>query len=408
MYSRQMRALSPSYFVRVHCPFPRAAGVTRMDDRNLDIPAQGADSEDAAALQFQLLTEFEFSPEGQFFTDGHGLILRANQAAAILFQSPKEFLIGKPLGLFVANGRRPRFYDCLSRLWQGAAGDSFDTEVKRRTGDFRDVILSVYTSDGGEGRASSMFRWYMRDITDLRRAEAARIELLRRLVTTQEEERRRVSRELHDSIGQLLSALSLAVKTVRETDRLPPMAVAKLASVQQIADDLGRAAHDLAIRLRPTALDDIGLYEALSQFLTEWSARTGIEIEFEATAVAVERLQVDVETAVFRVVQEAMTNIARHAKAGRASVAITRHESQVTVVVEDDGVGFNPEAVPSGRLGLIGMRERVALANGTLEIESSPGHGATVLARFPAGGRTGRNENRPEPKLGAVHHESPG
>jgi signal transduction histidine kinase len=99
--------------------------------------------------------------------------------------------------------------------------------------------------------------------------------------------------------------------------------------------------------------------------------------------VATSRLPVEVETAAFRVVQEAMTNVVRHARAKRAGVAITRHDGQVTVAVEDDGVGFDPNAVPPGRLGLIGMRERVSLANGTLEIESARGQGTTLLARFP-------------------------
>src|SRR5262249_45435714 len=135
---------------------------------------------------------------------------------------------------------------------------------------------------------------------------------------------------------------------------------------------------------RPTVLDDVGLYAALAQHIAGWSDRTEIEVDYEAAAVETERLPADIETAVYRIVQEALTNVARHAKAHRVSVTISRHGGDVTVAVEDDGVGFNSEAaVTSGRLGLVGMQERVALIGGTLDVESSPGSGTTVLARFP-------------------------
>jgi signal transduction histidine kinase len=135
--------------------------------------------------------------------------------------------------------------------------------------------------------------------------------------------------------------------------------------------------------LRPTVLDDFGLQSALQQLLVNWSARSGVEVDFEAARLGDSRLPSDVETVLYRVVQEALTNVARHANAQHVSVIVERLDDQVIAVVEDDGIGFEVEAVHSGRLGLVGMAERVSLAAGTLDIESSAG-GTTIIARIPA------------------------
>lgn len=329
--------------------------------------------------------EFEFAPDALLVTDRHGLILKANQAAASMFQCPKEFLTGKPLGLFVAEGFRARFYDCLSRMWQGLSGDHFEIRMNSRNPTPRDVSVHVIVVNYGSERSESLYRWDIRDNSATKKVEAERQELLRRLATNQEEERRRISRELHDSIGQLLTAFSLAVKAAREAGGLTPAATARLVSVQQVADELGRAAHDLALRLRPTALDDLGLVPALSQYLREWSSRTGIPIEFESRGLdsPQKRLPAEIETAVFRIVQEALANVFRHSRAKIANIVIVLLDGQVSVVVEDDGIGFDVDAIGPGRLGLLGMEERAALAQGKLVIESSPGKGTTVIVRFP-------------------------
>jgi signal transduction histidine kinase len=326
---------------------------------------------------------FEFGTEPQFRTDGHGVILEANHAAAHLLRCNKEFLIGKPLGLFLAEGQRGRFYAALSRFWQGAASVAFETQVTRRGSEPRDVEVRGVADPHkhSEGRGGVRFHWQFSDVTERNRAEAARDDLLRRIVTAQEDERRRVSRELHDSVGQLVTALKLAVSAARE--ECPP-AAGRLGEVQQLADELARTVHDLAVQLRPTALDDLGLNAALNQLLAGWSARTGVEVDFVCAREGAERLPAEVETTIYRLVQEALTNVTRHARAGRVGVVIGRHGGQATLAVEDDGVGFDPEAAAeSGRLGLIGMRERAALVGGSVEVESAPGRGTTILARFP-------------------------
>jgi signal transduction histidine kinase len=150
-----------------------------------------------------------------------------------------------------------------------------------------------------------------------------------------------------------------------------------------VAEALGRAAHELSVRLRPTVLDDLGLQAALRQHLEDWSARTGVATQFQPALPDDRRYHADVETTIYRVVLEALTNVVKHAGARTVSVVIEQHDGLAIAMVEDDGVGFDPEAAASGRLGLLGMRERVALAGGTLEVESSSGSGTTVIARVP-------------------------
>jgi signal transduction histidine kinase len=346
---------------------------------------------------------FEFAPDARLQTDGRGLILAANHAAAALLRCPKEFLKDKPLGLFFANGSRTRFYRSLGLLTRGAGGDSFEAQVARPGDSTRDVTVTVtpeYLSADGSNRGLIGFRWHLADVTDRKQAEATRDLLFERLVTAQEDERRRVSRELHDTFGQLLTALSLGVRAVRDSGPLNRESLARLAAVEKIVGELHHSAHDLAVRLRPTALDDVGLAAALQELTAEWSRRTGVPVSFEKSPTKEVRFPPDVETALYRVVQEALTNVARHAGATRVGVMIGKRDGQAVAVVEDDGRGFDPEEpTPAGAarpaLGLIGMRERVALLGGTLEIESTAGEGTTVFARIPvpdassAGGGSG-------------------
>jgi PAS domain S-box-containing protein len=345
--------------------------------------ADEGDPTGAAAQRLHLQQLFEFAPDGQLLTDGQGVIVEANHAAAAVLRSSKEFLIGKPLGLLVAQAGRRRFYEGLAKLHGAARSDEFETRMGRR-GEMWDVAFRVaVVEDRVDGEAA--FRWLVRDITEQRRAEAAREELMRRLVTAQEDERRRVARELHDSVGQLLTALSLGVRAVRDAGPLPPAALERLDEVQRVADELGRTTHDLAVRLRPTALDDVGLVAAVQHEVADWSARTGVEVRFQAVGLGSQRFPPEVETVLYRVVQEALTNVLRHANARLVSVVIERANGLAIAIIEDNGIGFDPDAAAGGgRLGLLGMRERVALLGGMLEVESSPGAGTTVIARLPS------------------------
>jgi PAS domain S-box-containing protein len=228
---------------------------------------------------------------------------------------------------------------------------------------------------------------------ELARANETLTELLRRVVTAQEEERRRVSRELHDGLGQELTALILGLKALEATIPEGAPGRERLREVEATVGRIGREAHDLAIDLRPTALDDIGLAPALAAYIARWAERTGVVADFQAPGMDADRLPPEVETTLYRVVQEALNNVAKHGGARRVSVIVERRRGEVTALVEDDGRGFEPGRVVSGpgprRLGLLGMRERVALVGGTLLIESGEGEGTTLRARIPLRGPSG-------------------
>lgn len=216
-------------------------------------------------------------------------------------------------------------------------------------------------------------------------AEAERLVLLRRLATAQEDERRLISRNLHDQMGQLLTALGLGLKALEAATPDPSPGHPHLSRLRELTDRIGREFHQLALDLRPTALDDLGLQTALTTYAEAWSKRSGVSVDFQSTFPNTGRLNEAVETALYRVVQEALTNVLRHAEAQQVSLVLQWSPGQAAVVVEDNGVGFDSESAmaTAGRLGLLGMRERVTLVGGTLTIESSPGRGTTVIARVP-------------------------
>jgi two-component system CheB/CheR fusion protein len=224
------------------------------------------------------------------------------------------------------------------------------------------------------------------EILQRRQVEQAREQLLQRVVNAQEEERLRISRELHDQMGQQLTALLMGLNALPELDEpglRPPSAAQQVQKLQELASTLMQQMHDLAWQLRPTALDTFGLEAALRQYVQDW-AQQGINADvFLRGLKNMPRLPLPVETALYRVTQEALTNVLRHARANNVSVLLERSDNNMVLIVEDDGQGFdtNAEGHPT-RLGLLGMQERMDLVGGTLTVESSP-DGTTVYARVP-------------------------
>jgi signal transduction histidine kinase len=201
---------------------------------------------------------------------------------------------------------------------------------------------------------------------------------LRRVVAAQELERQRLARELHDETGQALTSILLGLKQLEGAES--PEAVAALRElVVATLQDVRR----LAVELRPKVLDDFGLLPALERLTHGFVEQTGIEVDLEAGAIT-ERLPREVETAIYRIVQESLTNVVKHARAQRVSVFLTRTNGRVKAVIEDDGRGFDPSAIDGGGIGLVGMRERIELLDGTLTVESSERSGTTVAVEVPA------------------------
>lgn len=225
-----------------------------------------------------------------------------------------------------------------------------------------------------------------RDQTDKIKTETALRDknMLAQLVTTQEDERRRIAREIHDHIGQQLTVLRLkleAVKAMCDEEKICDA----IEEVEKITARLDSEVDFLAWELRPASLDDLGLRSALENFVREWSRHTHIPADFHASGLSRTRLPFETETNLYRIGQEALNNTYKYARAQSVSVLLEKRKDTVTLIIEDDGVGFDPQEKNSRSkgMGLIGMRERAKISGGELEIESKKGKGTTIFARIP-------------------------
>jgi signal transduction histidine kinase len=210
--------------------------------------------------------------------------------------------------------------------------------------------------------------------------------LSRQQVDLQEAERRAISRELHDEAGQVLTTLKVGLRLLERNADRPDEVRARVGELIDMADAVQDDLHRLAADLRPASLDHLGLVAALRHHLAEIDRQHRQIIEFEAIGLDGERFPAEVEIALFRIAQEAVTNSIRHARAERLSVLVERREQRIIMVIEDDGIGLEPEEVAQNdRLGLVGMRERTEMLGGHLLVESTPGAGTTIVAEVPVG-----------------------
>jgi signal transduction histidine kinase len=212
--------------------------------------------------------------------------------------------------------------------------------------------------------------------------------LARRLEAAEANERKRISREMHDEIGQSLTAIKISLSLVSR-DPSSAASAGRIEDAIRLVDTIIQHVRELALELRPALLDEVGLVAALRGHLEEQAERAGLELHFDSPGEET-RLPPELEIACFRLVQETLTNVIRHAGARVVRVKLEVTPEQVRIEVRDDGCGFEPEAAMSGvagrrRLGLAGMRERMDLLGGELEIESAPGKGTTVTATLPLG-----------------------
>lgn len=212
-------------------------------------------------------------------------------------------------------------------------------------------------------------------------ASAVRMQLLsRRLVEVQETERRHIARELHDEAGQALVSLRYGLRLLEREIDAGENVSARVAELMKATDTVIDGLHRLAADLRPASLDHLGLEAALRQYTRSAAAKLGLEVRFKARGFSGERLPMAVETALYRVAQEAMTNVARHAHATRVDVLAEHRGDRVMVMIEDDGVGFEPDQAQRGdHFGLLGLRERAEALGGSLTVESAPGAGTTIV-----------------------------
>jgi signal transduction histidine kinase len=207
--------------------------------------------------------------------------------------------------------------------------------------------------------------------------------LSHRLVQVQEEERRAIARELHDEIGQLLTGLTL---TLEMLERLPAEQVqAQIHQAYTLVDDVMQRVREMSLQLRPAMLDDLGLLPTLLWHCERYTRQTGIQVVFRHSGIEQRRFAADIEIAVYRIVQEALTNVARYADVPEVQVRLWARHDLLGVHIEDEGCGFEP-AIALGQhqsSGLSGMRERTLLLGGTFTIESQPGQGCILAVEFP-------------------------
>jgi PAS domain S-box-containing protein len=345
----------------------------------------------------------ENMPDGFMAFDAEWRITYVNGAAEQINSAPRESLLGRnhweafpaTVGTIVERALRramaeqvavrfENFYESYGRWFEvdaypllsgGLAVYGRDVTVRKR-------IEEQLATDRKE--AEDALR---RAHEELEQAEEARNALVRRLFAAQEDERRRISREMHDDFGQQLSALTLKLAALKREYAGDATLGDQLASLGAIVKQLDSNVDLFAWQLRPVALDDLDLGAALANYVKMWSEQVEVHAEMHVSGMEASHLTHELDIALYRVMQEALNNVAKHARARNVAVVLQRRSDHVSLIVEDDGAGFDTEQAFDGRdkrLGLVGMRERVALLGGTIDVESQPGHGTTVIARIPA------------------------
>jgi two-component system sensor histidine kinase UhpB len=260
--------------------------------------------------------------------------------------------------------------------------DDVSEAMKAIRAGHRGIRVPEVTDDPQMEELSKSLNAMLNSLDNQRKRAAASV------IKAQEEERKRIARELHDETSQSLTSLIIGIRMVQEVvpQALPEMRD-RLRLINDQAHETLNEVHNMAIRLRPSVLDDLGLSAALRSYSKEFSENTGIAVNLQLLAMN-QRLTPELETVLYRVVQEALTNVARHAGADECRVTIRRKETSILGIIEDNGGGFDPQLVmmseEHGRgLGLHGMKERIELVGGSLEFESRPTEGTTIMIEVP-------------------------
>jgi PAS domain S-box-containing protein len=252
------------------------------------------------------------------------------------------------------------------------AKDNLEVTVQRRTGELNKSNESLRT-----------------EVVERKDSERLRVALLRKIVSSQEDERKRISREIHDHIGQQIVGLKLKIQSLQEEYKEESKLSGQFNDLYSLVKEIDSEVDFLAWELRPSVLDDLGLTAAIENFAKEWTRQFKIPSEFHHTGLNGEKLLPEIEINLYRILQEALNNVCKHAKATNTSILLERRDGTVNLIIEDDGAGFEPneKAILTGNnrgLGLLGMKERAELIGGTIEIETSVGQGTTIYARVPA------------------------
>ncbi len=406
----------------------------------VELEMQNAELQEARDQMEALLEKYtdlyDFAPVGYFSIDEQGLILEVNLTGAALLGVERSRLINRRLQRFVASMSRPIFLAFLEKVFAEPGKQVCEASLLNEDGTPFWADLQAASAASLRG-AQKWCRVTVSDITALKRAEetqrrmealdAANRELKReivrrkaveaalkeseqyscqllakalqlqkqlrhlshRVLQAQEEERKRISRELHDEIGQVLAAVNLHLAALKkEAAPNSKDLKRKIAHTQRLVERSVNVVHQFAGQLRPPALDDLGLIPALRSYMKDFTRQTGLPIRFTSfTPGRTELLDGAKRTVLYRIAQEALINVARHAQASLVEVRVQRLRGVIRMEVKDNGKSFQvPGVSPTGRnkgLGLLGMRERVEMVGGRFAVESAPGKGTTIRAEIP-------------------------
>jgi PAS domain S-box-containing protein len=390
------------------------------------------------AMLKKLTDLYDFAPVGYFSIDVQGRIMEVNLAGAALLGVDRSQLVNRRLSQFLAPTSRPVFLAFLEKVFAGPGKQICEASLLNKTGDPSWVDFQATPADSLRSE-QKWCRMAVSDITALKRAEetqrlmeaevAANRELKQEIVRrkegekalkkserysrrllaeslglqkrlqhlshqmlqAQEDERKRISRELHDDIAQVLTAISFHLAVLKKATVSNGKDLKKrIAHTQRLVETSVAIVHQFASQLRPPALDDLGLIPALRSYVKDFAKRTGLDVHFTSfTRERTDLLDSDKRTVFYRVAQEALINVAKHAQASRVSVNIRKQRGVIRMEVQDDGKSFEVRDVLSAKknkgLGLLGMRERVEMVGGRFAVESSPGKGPTIQVEIPFG-----------------------
>jgi PAS domain S-box-containing protein len=408
----------------------------------VELEMQNAELQEARDRMEALLEKYtdlyDFAPVSYFSLDEQGRILEVNLTGATMLGVERSRLVNRRLHQFMVPASRPGFSRFIEQVFAGTGkqvceatllnedGAAFWAELQavwaaslRGTGKWCRVAVSDITPR----RQAEEAQRRTQDLTvtnrDLRREIARRQvveaalkqseqhqtrlleqsrqmqEQLRHLshqiLQAQEEERKRISRELHDEITQTLVGINVHLETLAREVKVNPKGLKKrIVRTQRLVEKSVDIVHQFARELRPTALDDLGLVSTLHSFMKDFTKRTGIRVHFTTfTSGWIEELDSALRTVLYRVAQEALTNVARHAQASRVELSLQKLQGALLMQIKDNGKAFSVERVldvkRNKRLGLIGMRERVEMVHGSFSVESAPGRGTTIRVQTPFG-----------------------
>lgn len=334
---------------------------------------------------------FENSKDAFYVHDMNGIYISVNRAAEKLSGFRRQEIIGKHFSQFMTPEYARQVQRQLQKKLDSAGETTYEIEMITKKG--KHVPVEISSRLILEQGVPVGVQGCVRDISERKKAQEAARNYSRRLIDAQESERRRISRELHDQVGQILTAVKMNLHALRQTCAQPDT-LSSIDDNLRVIDEAVDQVRDLSVDLRPLLLDDFGLVVALRWYLERQTKNIGIPAKFTSGSLdEYDRFSSELETACFRIVQEGVTNIVRHARASRISIRLERVVSDLILLITDDGAGFDARLLRSGTagiatLGLRGMEERAQAAGGTITIDSAPALGTEICVRLPIQGET--------------------